>query len=423
MTPEELEVQLREEAERAIKALVEKYRQSENKTIDEIEAAALAIGKQMKETALRGMIAARPSDAALSACPQCGGSLRRKGQRAKWVHTQAGEAQVSRDYYYCEACGTGFFPSDRRMGLVHGLYSAGMAQQMVWLSGLLTFGQCSVGRSSIWRQFQAHGTNWLAQAEHDQSQVNPERLQLGAVGADHATPKGVSLDGGMVNIRGQGWKEMKVGVIYDVSARLEYDEHSEEYIAMPHAENLAYRAVLGAVDSFRPALWALAVAHALPTARKSSVTADGAEWIWNISADLFPDSAQIVDWFHACDHLAQAAEALFSTDPKRAKVWYQQRQDDLFLGNLQAITLPLDKATLAQFSHYFHHHQRRMQYQEFREEGLPIGSGTVESGVKQFKTRLTAAGMRWNPESAQRMLLIRAAVLDHSFDVRWQQAA
>ena len=192
---------------------------------------------------------------------------------------------------------------------------------------------------------------------------------------------------------------------------------------MPHAENLAYRAVLGAVDSFRPALWALAVAHALPTARKSSVTADGAEWIWNISADLFPDSAQIVDWFHACDPLAQAAEALFSTDPKRAKVWYQQRQDDLFLGNLQAITLPLDKATLAQFSHYFHHHQRRMQYQEFREEGLPIGSGTVESGVKQFKTRLTAAGMRWNPESAQRMLLIRAAVLDHSFDVRWQQAA
>jgi len=326
-----------------------------------------------------------------------------------------------------------FSPSDTRMGLVHGLYSSGMAQQMVWLSGLLTFGQCvevferigqcNVGRSSIWRQFQAHGARWLEKAEHNQSQVNPERLQLNAASADHATPKGVSLDGGMVNIRGQGWKEMKVGVVYDVSTHLEYDEHSEEYIPLPHAEHLAYCAVLGDVDRFRPALWALAVAQALPTARKSSVTADGAEWIWNISADLFPDSTQIVDWFHACDHLAQAAEALFPTEPKRANSWFHQRQDDLFLGNLQAITAPLDKADLAQYSHYFHHHQRRMQYQEFREDGLPIGSGTVESGVKQFKTRLVASGMRWNPDSAQRMLLIRAAVLDHSFDDCWRLAA
>ena len=110
MTPEELEVQLREEAERAIKALVEKYRQSENKTIDEIEAAALAIGKQMKETALRGMVEARPNDETLSGCPQCGGRLQKKGQRTKWLQTQAGEVQVSRAYYYCEACGTGFFP-------------------------------------------------------------------------------------------------------------------------------------------------------------------------------------------------------------------------------------------------------------------------------------------------------------------------
>lgn len=64
-----------------------------------------------------------------------------------------------------------------------------------------------------------------------------------------------------------------------------------------------------------------------------------------------------------------------------------------------------------------------MQYHEFSENGFPIGSGTVESGVKQFKARLTASGMRWNPDHAQRMLLIRGVVLDHSFDERWRQAA
>ena len=110
MTPDELEAQLQVEAAKAIKALVEKYRQSEDKTIDEIEAAAMTIGKQIKEKALQGMLEARPSDGELSACPQCGGRLQRKGQRFKWLHTQAGEVQVSRDYYYCEACVTGFFP-------------------------------------------------------------------------------------------------------------------------------------------------------------------------------------------------------------------------------------------------------------------------------------------------------------------------
>src|SRR5258708_3466361 len=319
------------------------------------------------------------------------------------------------------------------MGLVDGLYSPGMAQQMVWLSGLLTFGQCvevferighsAVGRSSIWRRFQVHGARLVAGAVHEQTQVIPERFQLAAVSADHATVKGVSMDGGMVNIRGEGWKEMKVGAVYDVSVRLEYDERSGEYADLPHAQQVAYTAVLGDVDHFRPALWALAVAHDLPTAQQSSVTADGAEWIWNLSADLFPDSAQIVDWYHACDHLADAANALFPTEPLRAQQWRHQRQDDLFLGNVQAITAPLDKATLTEHSHYFHHHQRRMQYHQFREEGWPIGSGSVESGVKQFKARLTAAGMRWNPDAAQRMLLIRAAVLDHSFDDRWRQAA
>ena len=121
-----------------------------------------------------------------------------------------------------------------------------------------------------------------------------------------------------------------------------------------------------------------------------------------------------MDWYHAADHLAQAATALYPDDPKRAQHWLRLRQDDLFLGQIQAITTPLDNADLTEHSHYFHNHQRRMQYHEFRENGLPIGSGTVESGVKQFKTRLTAAGMRWNRPGA---------VLDNSFNALSAAAA
>ncbi len=237
------------------------------------------------------------------------------------------------------------------------------------------------------------------------AQVSPERIQLAAACSDHEQVKGVSLDGGMVNIREEGWKEIKVGAIYDVALRLEHDERTDEYIDMPHATGLAYTAVLGDVGQFGPALWALAVAQDVPAARQSSVTADGAEWIWNLSADYFPDSTQIVDWYHATQHLSDAAQVLFPDQPERAQAWFHQRQDDLFLGNVHSITTPLDKAGLSDQSHYFHIHQRRMQYHEFRESGLPIGSGSVESTV------------------TQRMLVIRAAVLDHSFDARWLAAA
>jgi hypothetical protein len=304
---------------------------------------------------------------------------------------------------------------------------------MVWLSGLLPYqhcvevlgriGQIQVSLSSLWRRVQRYGERLLEAARHQQTQASPERIQLGAAATDHKTVKGISLDGGMVNIRSEGWKEMKVGAIYDVALHLEYDERTGEYAEFPRAQQLAYTAVLGDVEHFGPALWALAVAQAVPTARQSSVTADGAEWIWNLCADYFPVSTQIVDWFHACQHLSEAANALFPDQPAQAQGWVKARQDDLFLGNIQAITTPLDKAGLSEYSHYFHTHQRRMQYQEFRENGLPIGSGSVESTVKQFKARLAGPGMRWNRDTVQRMLLIRAAVLDHSFDERWSTAA
>lgn len=317
--------------------------------------------------------------------------------------------------------------------MVDGLYSSGLAQHMVWLSGLLPYsqcievferiGQCHIGLSSLWRRVQTYGARLLETAQHEQAQVSPERVQLGSAATDHEQVKGVSMDGGLVNIRSEGWKEIKVGAVYDVVLRLEHDPVTDEYAEVPQAQHVGYTAVLGDVEHFSPALWALAVAREVPTAQQSSVTADGAEWIWRVANDYFPDSAQIVDWFHACQHLTNAAQALFPDQPTQADAWRKARQDDLFLGNIHAITAPLDKAGLSEHSRYFHHHQRRMQYQEFRENGFPIGSGTVESGVKQFKARLVGPGMRWRRDAAQRMLVIRAAVLDRSFDLRWRAAA
>jgi hypothetical protein len=68
---------------------------------------------------------------------------------------------------------------------------------------------------------------------------------------------------------------------------------------------------------------------------------------------------------------------------------------------------------------YFQTHERRMQYQEFREQGYPIGSGAVESGIKRFKHRLSGPGRRWSRPAAERMVVIRAAIMTDNFDDRW----
>jgi hypothetical protein len=304
---------------------------------------------------------------------------------------------------------------------------------MVWLSGMLPFEQCRevferiggkmIPTSSMWRQTQAYGERLQAQVEREQAQVKPERVRVGDAVHDHRQRKGISMDGGMVNIRGEGWKELKAGAVFDVAIRLERDPRTGELSDYAHGVNVAYTAVLGTVQQFAPALWALAVAHDVPTAAESSVTADGAEWIWNLVPDYFPDSIQIVDWYHATQHLAQAAHALYPDDEQQAHTWYRQHMDDLFAGRIDRITRALDKADLAAYSRYFHVHRRRMQYLEFRENGYPIGSGTIESGIKQFKARLSAAGMRWSRVGAQRMLVLRAAVLGHDFDRLWLAAA
>ena len=308
-------------------------------------------------------------------------------------------------------------------------YSPGLAKQMVWLSAMLPYEQASqvferigyrsIPASSIWRQNQAHGERMRVYLKREEGRVKPERVVLPPPGKDHQQVKGISMDGGMVNIREEGWKEMKVGAIFDVERRLERDPITQEGVLEGHGVNVGYAAELGTPEDFGPALWRLAVEREVPQAARSSVTADGAQWIWNLTGDYFPDSEQIVDWYHACEHLAGASAALYPDEPQRAQGWFKARRANLFLGEVQVITGLLDQAGLSDQSRYFHNHQRRMRYQEYREDGYPIGSGTVESGIKQFKCRLTGPGMRWSRESAERMLVVRGAAMGGNFDELW----
>ncbi len=327
----------------------------------------------------------------------------------------------------------GFFPLDERWELTESVYSPERAKQMVWLAAsgpsyldaaevFERIAHRPVPASSIWDETQRQGERLKNYLQQHQAAVSVERVVLPPAGADHDRPLGVSLDGGKMHIRGEGWKEFKAGSIYDLIATPELDGETGEWVDQVHGVHMAYRAVLGTVEEFAPALWALAVERQVPQAADVSVTADGADWIWNLAADYFPDSVQIVDWYHATEYLAHAAEALYPTDPDAAQRWQHERRNDLYLGQTHKLIEPLDKAGLTAQAEYFRKHTRRMQYQEFHEQDYPIGSGTIESGIKRFKQRLSGPGMRWSRPAAERMLVLRAAVMSGTFDDLWRLA-
>jgi hypothetical protein len=135
---------------------------------------------------------------------------------------------------------------------------------MVWLSGLLPYEQCAavfeeigerlIPSTSIWRQTQRHGQRLQAYVKHQQEQVSVERVVLPDARHDDHQREAVSLDGSMVNIRGEGWRELKVGAVFDVETRLERNAQTPQLDEMAHGGNVHYTAVLGSKDAFAPAL-------------------------------------------------------------------------------------------------------------------------------------------------------------------------
>ena len=317
------------------------------------------------------------------------------------------------------------FPLDTSWNLDERGYSPNLSYQLVWLSGLVAFahaqqilediGQIEVATTTLWEQVQHHGARLQAHVLRNQARVSIERTRWQSQHYNPKMTRCVSIDGGMVCLRDEGWKEMKVGLVSDFKTDWLSDAASVKLVDMD------YCAVIGDVHSFDPALWALAVKRDVPYAGQLVVVCDGAPWIWRLVADLFPVCHQILDYYHARQHLAKMAQERHPDDNEQAQIWFKDMSDALFNGEIFKIIADLQAHHLK--TSYFVNHQRRMQYQQFRAEGFPIGSGGVESAIKQFKHRLTGAGMRWSRQGAERMITIRSTLLAGHLSTLWQHAA
>jgi hypothetical protein len=157
------------------------------------------------------------------------------------------------------------------------------------------------------------------------------------------------------------------------------------------------------------------------------VLGDGAPWIWKLVAELFPDAVQIVDLFHAKEHLGDVAKALYGAGSDLGEQWATQRCDELDEGKLDAVLAALrvhadanDEARKC--LDYVTTNRGRMRYPEFRVQGLCVGSGVVEAGCKTaIGTRLKRTGMHWTVAGADAIIALRCCKLSGRFEDFWER--
>lgn len=369
---------------------------------------------------------------------RCGGKAKYQRERPGRLKTLFGEVKYTRGYYLCPACHQGTYPLDEQLGLRPNGMSAEMERlagligvQMPFQKGSEIFEELtlvSLSDQSLDKAAQAYGQEvekrekeWYEQAQHMEELLRRKR--------ENKPPRRLygTLDGGLIPTRGsigepQPWRELKIGAWF--VARGQPPRHPDGEWTI-QAEQISYYADILPAEVFSPLVWATGVQRDAQLAHELIFLGDGARWIWDLVDKHFPKAIQIVDWFHACEYLAPVAQVAFTQQSKRT-TWIKQMKTALWNGQLDIVieacqvhVNPQRENDPAQSAvSYFTNNRHRMDYPAYRANGYQIGSGTVESAVKQIaQQRLKVPGARWNLHSARLIAKARAAFLSGQWPV------
>lgn len=354
-------------------------------------------------------------------CARCQRAMRRVGRRARHLVGLVGDARLDRSYYHCGRCGAGVAPLDEVWGLDSCVLTPGLAR--------------AVCRDGIEAPF---GQAASLVAEHlgvalDEDLVRRVTERLGALAdadqagrvqrrVDQPVPETlvVELDGGMVHLR-QAWQELKAGRVAPLGPKVVEDPDSgDRYLALGPS---FYCAGVESCHDFWPRLVREARRAGLGRGVKRVVVlADGAEWIWlQARCQLaFPgvEVIEILDFYHASQHLSQAAAAVYGAQSEVGKKWLDKQCHTLRHHGVAPVLAALDdlqahdgagEVVRRQVRAYVVTHAARLDYPAFRARLFPIGSGAIESTVKNLiQAREVLAGMRWTREGAHTVANLRA---------------
>ena len=245
----------------------------------------------------------------------------------------------------------------------------------------------------------------------------------------------VGMDGGRVQTRekqgedGSRWREDKVGTL----TTYEPGDGTREHLPKPLLTT--YVATMEATEAFGKLLHVEAERRGLRQAETVLVLGDGGNWIDPLSEREHLHDQRIVDYYHAAEHLYDAARAALGRESPEVTKLAEQLKDALWDGRLDEVIATLrqhaerlgppqggdssehPRRVLANNVGYFQTHRRHMDYPTYRRKGWPIGSGVTESGVKQFNKRVKGTEQFWSLAGVEAILSLRALWL--SQDDRW----
>jgi len=230
----------------------------------------------------------------------------------------------------------------------------------------------------------------------------------------------------MVPLVGGVWAEVKSLAAGTVHSRARRDGGEE-----PHTEDVSYFSRLCDAAEFTEL--ALPELHRRGTEKAGRVCAvtDGAEWLQHFVDAYRPDAIRILDFPHAAEHLASAAQAVFGSGTAEASDWLGVQLHELKHGDPDRVltalrALPAQTAEEQEMRdgvvNYLDKRRAQIAYAEFQIAGYPIGSGIVEGGQKLVvETRLKGSGMHWERNNVNSMLALRCALCSGRWDEAWGQ--
>jgi len=378
-------------------------------------------------------------DAPCVACVHCSGKAKYQRRRDGTLRTLLGQIKYKRAYYLCEDCGRGHYPLDEQYGLRPNAMSAELERLAALVGVQMPFAQASslfseltltsLSDQSIDKATQSYGqtvekveADLYQHARSYESNLEPSIRPLRLYG---------SVDGGRVQTRApkgqpQPWRELKIGAWFQARGQPPKKPDGEWAI---QAHDITYYSDILPAQQFGNILWATGLERGAEDAVELIILGDGARWIWDLVDLHFPHAIQIVDWFHACEYLTPVAKWAFK-DSHQQENWIRNVRDKLWDGKLNEVIVACQEHVQAhlkaeddpaqQAVTYYTNNQHRMDYPIYRKNGYQIGSGTIESGVKQIASqRMKVAGARWNLHSARMVSKARAAFLSG----QWQQLA
>jgi len=355
------------------------------------------------------------------ACPRCGklAPVRAK-DRERRLRAVSGEVRFVRNYHYCKACKSGFYPVDERLGLPDkGDLTPEMERR------LLDFGVHDTFDAAAERWAVHYATpvseNLVRRVVERQGDVLASRdldavQEVAAAKRKPADLLVVQADGGMVPTRDTDrWREVKVAVVARGDCHLSSREAPRGRIT-----EARYAATWEAFDEFRRRVDALLRAEHVDQVGKVVWVGDGAPWIWNVADELCPKAVHILDWYHAVEAASTAAKAVFGPACPCTELLVSRVSMLLRMGDVDEVLSELEaclfltrvaaaRAALKTLIGYYTKNKSRMDYLSFVANGYPIGSGFVEAANKHvIQARMKLAGQHWDTHRADRMANLRA---------------